>query len=133
MRLFVTVGLGFGLVAGFDTGGFARELAKIGDLVATDDTVFHHFDLGNGRGVDGEGPLNADARRDFADGEGLRDTTATAGDDNAFKNLVALFLVLDDADVHFDGVARGELRDVVAELRRGDFIREVKIHVYSSR
>lgn len=91
------------------------------------------FDLGNGRRIDREGPLDADARGDLADGEGLRDATATALDDHAFEDLVTFFFVLDDADVHFDGVARGERGDIAAKLLGGDFIHEVVVHVNSSR
>ena len=123
-----------GLVSRFDTSGFARELAEIGDLVAANLTTSHNFDLGDRGGVDGEGTFDADPRGDLADREGGGDTAAAALDDNAFEDLVSFLLVLDDTDVDLDGVAGGELRDIRAELTGSNFIDNIVVHFdYSFR
>ena len=119
---------GFGLVSRFDTSSLAGELAKIGDLVPADFALLHDFDLGDRGGVDGEGTFHADARGDFPHGEGGGDAGSAALHDNAFEDLVTLLFVLDDADIHFDGVTGGELRNIVAKLTGGDFIDEIVVH-----
>ena len=113
---------GFGLVSRFDTSSFAGELAKIGDLVPADFALLHDFDLGDRGGVDGEGTFHADPRRDLADGEGGGDAGSTALHNHTFEDLVTFLLVLDDTDIHFDGVAGREVRKIVTKLTGCNFI-----------
>ena len=131
-RLLAALSLGrmdlFGLVFALDTSGFAGELTQIGDAMAANFTVLHDFDLGDRGGIDGEGALDADARGDLADGEGLGDSSSAALDDNAFEDLVTFLLVFDDADIDLDGVAARERGKVGAKLTGGDFIHEIVVH-----
>ena len=62
-----------------------------------------------------ERALDADAVAELAHGVGLVQAAALAGDDVALEDLDALLAALDDADVHLDLVAGGEVGDVVAE------------------
>jgi hypothetical protein len=65
--------------------------------------------------VQGEGPLHAHAERHLAHRERLADATAVPSDHDALEDLDPGPGPLDDLDVHLDGVARPERRDVGAE------------------
>ena len=64
----------------------------------------------------GERPLDADAERLLAHGEGLAHARALALDDDALEDLDTAALALDHLEVHADGVARLELRQVGSQL-----------------
>src|SRR6185437_12522690 len=66
-------------------------------------------------------------------GEGLADTTTLAADHHALEHLDALLGALDDLDVHVDGVARAENRDVVAQRRLIDEVQPVHLRDTSLR
>ena len=65
----------------------------------------HRLDLLNGRGVNGEHLLHADAVGQAADGDGLLDTAVLLGDDSALEDLDALTGAFLDLHVYADGVA----------------------------
>ncbi len=69
-----------------------------------------------------EGALDADAEADLAHGERLPDARALAADDDALEQLHALAAALDHADVDLEGVAGGEVGDVVPETGAVDQI-----------
>ena len=123
----------FGLRAflgSLDTSGLPGELTQIVDPGATDFAATGHNDLRDGGAIDRKRALNADARANLADGEGFPDTMTAALDDNAFIDLDAFFLVLDDADRHRDGVTAGELRNVLLKLTGSDFFNEFGVHCF---
>jgi hypothetical protein len=80
------------------------------------DTLKGALDLLDLRRVHGERALHTHAEALLAHGEGLAGRRALALDDRAFEDLHAAALALDDLEVHAHGVARTELRDVVADL-----------------
>ncbi len=74
-----------------------------------------------------EGALHADAEGHLADGEGLTHTATLAADHDALEDLDALFGALDHLDVNVNGVAGGEVGQVVAE---GLLVEEVQgVHI----
>jgi hypothetical protein len=66
--------------------------------------------------VQREDALHAHAAGDLADRERLAHAAVLARDADALERLDALLLALAHADVHAQGVARAELRDVVAQV-----------------
>src|SRR4051794_36847082 len=98
-----------------DLRRLAHAIAEVIELGPADVASGHHFDLGDGRRVEREGPLDTDAVAHLAHGEGLTDAGALAADDRALEHLHALLGALDDAHVHLEGVTRPEVRDVVPE------------------
>ena len=82
-------------------------------------------DLVDDRGVHREGPLDPDTERHLADREGLADTRAVAADDDALEDLDTGAVAFDDLDVHLDGVAGAEVRDVVAQRGLVDVVEVV--------
>src|SRR5262249_3154931 len=69
--------------------------------------------------------LDPHAVADLADREGLAYARTLAPDDHTLEHLHALLVALDDADVHLQGVARGEVRNVVAHVDGVDEIGRV--------
>ena len=63
-----------------------------------------------------EGSLDADAERLLADGERLADACALPLDDDALEDLDSTALAFDDLEVHANGVAGLELRQVGSQL-----------------
>src|ERR1700742_1947998 len=72
-----------------------------------------------------EGSLDADAVALLAHGERLADATPLTADHRALEHLDTLLGALDDLDMHVDGVARAEGRDVVAQRRLVDEVQPV--------
>ena len=69
-------------------------------------------------------------RRSFpCECEGLADPAALAANDDTLEDLDAFLGALDDLDVHVDGVAGAEGRDVVAQRR---LIDEVQVFIDTS-
>ena len=64
-----------------------------------------------------ERALDADAERDLPDGERLADAAARARDDHALEDLHTLAVPFHHADVHLDGVAGAEGREIGAQER----------------
>ncbi len=63
-----------------------------------------------------EGALDADPEADLADREGLADSITLAADDGPLEQLDTLAGALHHAHVHLEGVARGEIGNVVPEV-----------------
>src|SRR5713101_3283454 len=103
-------------------GGFADPVTQVVELRPSDVAAGDTLDLGENRGVDGEGPLDPNAEAHFAHGEGLATSAALAPYDNPLEQLHALAVALHDAHVNFERVAGGEIGDVAAELGAVDEI-----------
>src|SRR5262249_45668662 len=96
--------------------GLAGEVAQVVELRASDATAAHDFHALDARRVQGEGPLDAHAVGDAADGEGGPRPFAALADDDALERLQPLLLALDDFHVHAHGVTGGEAVAVLLEL-----------------
>src|SRR6185369_1541548 len=90
------------------------------DLAVADDV-----DLLDPRAVDLESPLDTDAAGDLPDGDRTGDPAAAQAHDGAFEGLDPLLATLDDSGRDADGVARGELGQVGAELVGGKRVEHV--------
>src|SRR4249919_3432590 len=75
--------------------------------------------------MDRKRALDPDAVADLANREGLPHARTLAADDHTLEHLHALLVALDDADVHLQGVARGEVGDVVTHIDGVDEIGRV--------
>src|SRR5688572_6705310 len=106
-------------------GCLADALAQEVQLGAAHPTVAHDLDLLDARAVDHERPLHADAARDLADGDRAGDAAAAQAHDGALEHLDPLLAALDNAGGHLDRVARGELRQVAADLVGDDLVEHV--------
>src|SRR5207247_4279587 len=73
------------------------------------------LDLRDGRRMEGENALDADARRDLADGERRVDPGAAAADADTLERLQPLLIALAYAHHHAHGIPRIERRDVGLE------------------
>src|SRR5215218_3134121 len=100
----------------------AGPIAQVVELGPADVAPGDQLDLGDAGRVHREGPLDADAERDLADGEGLAQAAALAAQDEALEDLDPLPAPLDHADVHLDGVAGPEVGQIVAQLRALDHV-----------
>src|SRR5215218_1513059 len=105
-----------------DLRGPAGPIAQVVELGPADVAPGDQLDLGDAGRVHREGPLDADAERDLADGEGLAQAAALAAQDEALEDLDPLPAPLDHADVHLDGVAGPEVGQIVTQLRALDRI-----------
>jgi hypothetical protein len=126
-------GLGFDgqvffLLRLFDTGGFAGKVAHIVDPGSPHAAYFHKFNLGKGWRIEREGAFDADAAGHLADNECLAQAMATTLNDDAFVDLNAFLFVFEDTDIHPDGVAARELRNVVPNLTGRYFFNEICVH-----
>ena len=90
--------------------------AQVVELRAVDVADRLHLDLLDLRRVHRERPLDSDAERLLAHGEGLAHAGALALDDDSLEDLEAAALTLDHLEVHADGVARLELGQVGSQL-----------------
>ena len=95
----------FGELALFDLQrSLAGTLAEVEKLRATGLAVLedgHAFNIGR---VDRDDPLDTDAMRNLADGDGLGRTGTPVADDNAFERLKTLFFAFDDAQLDPYGI-----------------------------
>src|SRR5881396_133408 len=85
------------------------------ELGAAHATLADQLDLRDRRRMQRENALDADARRDLADGERRVDPGAAAADADALERLQSLLVALAYPHHHPDGVARIERRDVGLE------------------
>src|SRR6476661_9536723 len=83
-----------------DARRLAGEVAEVVQLRATHATAADDREVADHRAVHGEDALHADAVRDLANGEGLADATAAAGDAYALERLQTLLLAFTDSHVH---------------------------------
>src|SRR5262249_23241329 len=104
-----------------NAGALPAAFPQVVQLGPADVALGDDLELADHRRVHREGPFDPDpVERDLADGERLAEPSALAPDHDALEHLDALAIALDDAHVHLDGVARPELRQVVAQTRRFD-------------
>jgi hypothetical protein len=96
-----------------DLGPLPDEVAEVVQLGAAHIAPPDDLELGDGRGVERERALDADAVAQLAHGVGLVQATTLAGDHIPLEHLDTLFATLDDADVHLDLVTRCERGKVV--------------------
>ena len=71
-------------------------------------------DVVDDRRMQREDTFDADAKADLADGNRLADSAVFSGDTDALKSLQAFLVPFLDADVHLDGVARLEGRNILS-------------------
>src|SRR5450830_781797 len=95
-----------------DLGLLAAQRAEVVQLRAAHVTARDDLDGLEARGVHRERALDTDAEADLADREGLADPAAAARDDDALEHLDPCARAFDDLDVHLEGVAGAEGRDV---------------------
>src|SRR5699024_9656403 len=124
----LTVGSGVGALLP-DAGLLAGQAAQVVQLRAAHGTAGDDLDLVDGRGVDGEHALHADAEGDLAHPERLADAVALTRDHVPLEHLDAGAGALDDLHVHLDVVTGAEIGDVVAQRRLVDLIE--LLHVLS--
>ena len=105
--------------------GLADPVTQEVQLGAADLAVADDFDLLDARAVDLEGPLHADAAGDPADRDRAGDPAAAEAHEDAFEDLDPLSRALDDLRAHPHGVARGEDRQVGAQLVGDDLVEYV--------
>lgn len=82
--------------------------------------VLDDLDLVDAGRIQHERALDADVVRDAPDGELGVDAATIPANHNAFEDLDALFVALDDLGMHTNGVARFEGRHILAKLGRFD-------------
>src|SRR5688500_17732356 len=105
-----------------DARRLPATIAQVVQLRTTNPAAAHDRDRVDGRRVDREDPLDADAARHLADREGLADATALARDAHALEGLQSLLVAFAHAHVHAQRVAGCEIRQVLADLRPGSFL-----------
>src|SRR5260221_1874635 len=103
-----------------EEGFLALASAQIKELGAADLAFAFHFDLLDAGRVERELPFDAFAVADAPHGEAFIEAAALVRDDDAGKNLHALFFAFLDARVDFDGVAHAE-RHMFLDLFAFDF------------
>ena len=108
-----------------DLGLLATQFTQVVQLGATDVATGHDLDVVDVGRMHREGALDADAVALLAHGEGLADAATLTAHHDALEDLDALLGALDDLDVHIDGVAGAEGRDVVAQRRLIDEVQRV--------
>src|ERR1700694_3267997 len=101
------------------------QLAQVVQLGAAHIAAGGDVDVVDVRRVDGERPLDANAVAFLADGEGLTDAPALPANDDTLEDLDAFLGTLDHLDMHINGVAGAEGRDVVAQRRLVDEVQRV--------
>src|SRR5262245_2021317 len=106
-------------------GGLADAVAQEVELRAADLAVADDLDPLDPRAVDLERALDAHARRDPSDGDRRRDAAVAHPHDEALEHLDALAVALDDLGGDLDRVARGDHRQVGAELVLDDLVDHV--------
>jgi hypothetical protein len=106
-----------GLAALPDPGSLATQRAEVVQLGAANPSAGNDLDLVDSRCVHREGPLDADAVADLADGERLAGAAALPPDHHALEDLDPGPVTFLDVNVHLESVARPETGDVGSDLR----------------
>ena len=83
----ITGGCGTSVALLFDLGGLPDAIAQVVELGPTDIATGDDLDLGEDRGVHGEGALDADAEADLAHGEGLAQAIALTADSSVVTSI----------------------------------------------
>lgn len=95
----------------FDFGFLSGEFAEVENAGLTHFSVAQYLKGLDVRGVHREDTFHTHVAGHFAHGERFGHAVAFDLDNNAFERLDTLFVSLDDAVVHIDGVASVEFRD----------------------
>src|SRR5262249_36574918 len=103
------LGLHLALAGLGDAPGLPLLPSQIEELRSANLTLAGHFDPGDGRRLDREDALHADALRDLAHGERGAGTAASPIDDDPLEHLGALLVPFDHPHVDPDRVAGAEL------------------------
>ena len=97
-------------------GSLTNTIAQVVELGSADVATGPDLDAVDDRRVDREGPLNPDTETELANRERFADSAALALYDHALEQLHALAVALDHADVHLEGIAGVEVRNVVTKV-----------------
>ena len=97
-------------------GGLAHAVAQVVELGSTGLAAPHHLDLGDTRGMYQEYTLNADALKDFPNGDGAVDAAIPHGNHSALIGLNPLFAALLDPHTHSDRIADMNDRQIRLEV-----------------
>src|SRR6267142_1995473 len=108
-----------------ESGSLADPLAEEIERGAAGVPMTRDLDLLDAWGVDHEGPLDADARRDAADGDHLVQAAITHPEDRALELLEALAVSFDDAHAHGHRVTRPDLWEIGLLLLGGKRLQDV--------
>ncbi|CDO37734.1 hypothetical protein SPHV1_390003 [Novosphingobium sp. KN65.2] len=114
------VGTGANIAALGDAGALTGTTAQVVQLGTTHDAAANHGDRIDVRRVQRENAFHAFTEADLADGEVRTHATVRTRDAHAFEVLDAGTGTFDDLHADADGVARTELRDILAGL--GNFL-----------
>ena len=99
-----------------DASGFTAQVAEVIQFGATHTTHDRDFDLGDFGRVDGERTFDAATIGNLANGERFANATTATANDDTFENLDAFFVAFLNIDVHANGIAGTEIRQVGANL-----------------
>src|SRR5262245_1592597 len=100
----------------------AAQSAQIIELGAAHFAAAHEFDRVDHRRIEWEHALHAFTIGDFADGEVLVQPTSRAADANALIGLHAALVAFDNLHVDENGVARLEIRNLLAGRKLLDLL-----------
>ena len=106
-------------------GSLTNALAQVVQLGAANLTVTDDLDLLDGRSVDGEHLLDADAVGQTTNGEGLLDTAVLLGDNGTLEDLDTLTVTFLNLQVDLDGVTDGDGRNVSLLLLLNKSLHEI--------
>src|SRR5258706_9866679 len=106
-------------------GGLADAVSQEVKLCPAYLPVADDLDLFDSRAVDLERALDANAAGDLPDRDRSGDAPAAEAHDRALEDLDPLLAAFDDASGDADGVARGELGQVGADLVGDDLVEDV--------
>src|SRR6476660_3734353 len=122
-------GIGSALALLPDARGLAAQRAQVVQLGAAHAAPADQLDRRDGRAVQGEEALDADAGRDLPDGEVLADAAAPLGDHQPLERLQPFLVALADPDHDPDGVSRIECRNVRAQALTGHFCQSLHCRI----
>src|SRR5256885_1420278 len=105
--------------------GLAGQITQVVQLRAAHVAFALHFDLRDGRAVKRKHALDALTVGNFAHRERRVEAAIAPRDDHAFERLQPFALAFLYADVHRHGVARREVRHLLAHLTRFDVLQDL--------
>src|SRR5215467_8381528 len=128
-------GFFFLAVGALDASRLAPQIAEVIETRAANLAFANHFDGANRGRMQRKNALDAYPKADATDSKRCAGGPALLRNHHTFKSLEAFFFLLAfpflEADVHTNGVARAELREVLAQLRFMQFT-NCRVHVRAS-
>ena len=112
-------------------GSLTNAVAQVVQLGAANLTVTDDLDLLDGRSVDGEHLLDADAVGQTTNGEGLLDTAVLLGDNGTLEDLDSLAVALFDLVLDTNGVTDLEGGDRLLQLLIGKSLNQIHDYLAS--